>query len=686
MKSLRGKKGEDLIFAGSRSMSRLNRGSVTIAFDNTEKQFDLDFDEVIIERVVFRDGTNEYLINGSKVRLRDVIELLSQVSLGTSSHHIINQNEADRILGASPKERKEMVEDALGLRVFHWKIAESEKKLDKTRENIKEAKVARREISGHLRFLEKEAEKIERAEEMRKELFERLCVFIKKERASIKEEKESFAKEGSGPHSELVTLEKRIKELEGKRKPEEELVGESNDHNIQKELHSIRLKKDELSRALGKLEGMIEIKENEQESFKKKNETQKTFSYEEVSGFLTTIEDLIGASRSLATFDELKKVLTRIKETVTSFRDKDGDTHKELSQELREHLDKLVTEKKEIESEIESLSRKEDECERKQKEQEEHLSELRKNKMEEEREYFSLKEERARLSAQLETIKGKEALIARREEDISTFIGEAGVLLGVEKAEALREQKAGGETFSQEESATERKEIERIKIRIEELGGGNVATLSEFNEVKERDAFLEKEINDLEESEKSIQEVIAKLEDQLALEFKKGIQKINIQFQKYFEILFDGGKAALNLVQLTRFARGEELAEKKEAIEKEEGLDISVSLPRKKIRGLEMLSGGERALTSIALLFAMTQVKPPPFLVLDETDAALDEANSRKYGKMVAELAKHTQLILITHNRETMSNAGILYGVTMGNDGISKLLSVKLEDAVAIAK
>ena len=99
-----------------------------------------------------------------------------------------------------------------------------------------------------------------------------------------------------------------------------------------------------------------------------------------------------------------------------------------------------------------------------------------------------------------------------------------------------------------------------------------------------------------------------------------------------------------------------------------------------------MLSGGERALTSIALLFAVSQVNPPPFLVLDETDAALDEANSKKYGDMVATLAKYSQLIVITHNRETMSRAGIIYGVTMGSDAISKLLSIKFEEAEAMAK
>jgi chromosome segregation protein len=118
----------------------------------------------------------------------------------------------------------------------------------------------------------------------------------------------------------------------------------------------------------------------------------------------------------------------------------------------------------------------------------------------------------------------------------------------------------------------------------------------------------------------------------------------------------------------------------------QEGIELDVKLPNKRVRGLDMLSGGERALTSIALIFAMSQVNPPLFIILDETDAALDEANSRRYGDMIEALAQKSQLILITHNRETMSRAGILYGVTMGSDGVSKLLSVKFDEAQAVAK
>ena len=118
---------------------------------------------------------------------------------------------------------------------------------------------------------------------------------------------------------------------------------------------------------------------------------------------------------------------------------------------------------------------------------------------------------------------------------------------------------------------------------------------------------------------------------------------------------------------------------KKKSLKTEIGIEISATPPNKKIRHLSLLSGGERSLTSIAMLFAIISFNPPPFIILDEVEAALDEANSRRLAKIFAELSSKTQFIIITHNRETMRHSDVLYGVTMGNDGISQVLSVKLD-------
>ena len=170
IKSMRGKRGEDLIWNGSTNEPRSNKASVKVVFDNSKKIFSIDFPEVIIERRVYRDGLNEYLINGSLVRLKDVLELLAGAHIGASGHHIISQGEADKILSANQKDRKSMVEDALGLKLYQYKHQESGRKLKKTFENIVQVEALRKEIAPHLKFLSKQVEKIEKTESMRNEL------------------------------------------------------------------------------------------------------------------------------------------------------------------------------------------------------------------------------------------------------------------------------------------------------------------------------------------------------------------------------------------------------------------------------------------------------------------------------------------------------------------------------------
>ncbi|MFW5887532.1 MAG: AAA family ATPase [Bacteriovoracia bacterium] len=171
-KSMRGKRGEDLIFSGTNSAGKQSRASVKVYFDNSDKSLPIDFDEVTVERTVFRDGVNEYKINGSSVRLKDITELLASANIGSSGHHIISQGEADRILNTTPKERKTILEEALGLKIFEYKKNESQKKLEKTDENIKQVQSLRREIAPHIKFLKKQVEKIEEGKQIKLKLVE----------------------------------------------------------------------------------------------------------------------------------------------------------------------------------------------------------------------------------------------------------------------------------------------------------------------------------------------------------------------------------------------------------------------------------------------------------------------------------------------------------------------------------
>ncbi|KKT94399.1 MAG: Chromosome partition protein Smc [Parcubacteria group bacterium GW2011_GWC1_45_14] len=216
--------------------------------------------------------------------------------------------------------------------------------------------------------------------------------------------------------------------------------------------------------------------------------------------------------------------------------------------------------------------------------------------------------------------------------------------------------------------------------------------VEEYQETNTRFDFLSGELLDLEKAMESLREVIKEMEQKIDLEFAKAFEEINAEFTKYFKIIFGGGNAHLIKIKTKTSKRkakdgaeaetGEDEATEGEENEDEKselGIDIFACPPGKKITNLTMLSGGERSLTSLALLFAIIAHNPPPFAILDEVEAALDEANSRRFSKILQELSNNTQFIAITHNRETMRQASLLYGVTMGEDGISKLLSVHLD-------
>ncbi|MEZ4156941.1 MAG: AAA family ATPase [Candidatus Paceibacterota bacterium] len=236
-------------------------------------------------------------------------------------------------------------------------------------------------------------------------------------------------------------------------------------------------------------------------------------------------------------------------------------------------------------------------------------------------------------------------------------------------------------------------EIERLMLslraELSSIGDVDNTLIQESKDMEERHAYLVKESEDLEKACSDLKVLIKDLKEKLHSEFKKALVRVNEEFNKYFHAMFVGGKARLSFIQEEVVAAPAEEGEEVEVegVSDEEdknsgGLDIEISIPRKNIKGLDMLSGGERSLTSIAVLFALVSVSPPPFLVLDEVDAALDENNTKRFASLIHEFSEKTQFMVVTHNRATMGEADVLYGVTMGDDGTSTVLSLKFDQAV----
>ena len=687
MKSLRSKRGEDLIWGGSPTLPRSNRAGVKVVFDNSTRLLDLDFKEVVVERVVYRDGENEYLLNGTKVRLKDVIRLLAGANIGGSGYQIISQGEADRILNASPRERREMVEDALGLKLYQHKKAESERKLEETGVNIEKTKSLRREIAPHLNFLRVQVEKIEKAREMKDALSAKLSEYLAREHTWITGEDARLLEEACAEESELKKLGLRANEVRGKRSGENNRELQELQAKIverERKLSESRRESEKLSRELGRAEGVAEVNTVMVEQI---------VAVPHVRQFAREISDSISEIIRNDDLIAVRGFLAQIKERIKAFVDglsgSAPDTKEESQQQvtaIANSLERVQREESSLAEELEALRTK--------------ITQARDAGFTAERDLVLLEAAVREAQAKLARVQGARANIAGLRQRFEEEVREGIALVGSAIHDWEKAQVAGG-TNSDDRGAQEkrRRDIERLKIKIEESGIGNGdAVVREFNQTKERDEFLGRELADLERSALSLKDIIAELEKTIDARFTEGLKQINLALRDFFMKLFGGGEARLTVEEPKPHRKGadqgllddeEDTCEEDPYDEKEElyaGLSISVQLPRKKIRGLEVLSGGERALTSIALIFSMSQVNPPPFLVLDETDAALDEANSKRYADMIKELGSKSQLIVITHNRATMAVAGELYGVTMGSDGVSKLLSVKLEEAVVVAK
>ena len=694
-KSLRSKTGADLIFKGSTKILHSNRASVSITFDNSKRMFalpslaesggpNLDFDEVVVSREVAQDVSQVYRINDSEVRMKDIHELIASVNIGTSGHHIISQGEADRLLGAKSVERREMLEESLGLRLYHYRIRETQKRLEKTRTHLGEVQSLRRELAPHIKFLKKQVEKIESAKVLRSDLHDTYIQYL--------------AQEGSDITAGLHTVEHQLSQVTTQmRQIEAQLAGSGTDSqydNQIKELSgSLRELKGELEMIVGnrekvlqnmsRIDGMLEVLQtpvitqtadaitlSRAHIDQGLSQIKNRFISVGITDIITTISDILDAVGQLI-YGNPEVVQTT-------------DTTEAKRAELQQQRDVLQSN---LQTHVNQYSSIHAEVLR----QEEALKILQDGHREIEGSRLDVIKQQYELQRVIDTLTHTRDTLTYRRTALESEYTEAIALLGSEIISAKQMIIPSEEIKSLDDIRSLHTQIQRLKIKLEDAGGaGGSETVVEYDETLARDIHLESESVDIEKSITEMETTLADLSEKLHTDFTAGIDQINTQFQEFFQTMFGGGSAKLVITSEVKKRRGassdEEILETTEEEKPEIGVDIDVNLPRKKVKDLDMLSGGERSLTSIALLFALSQVNPPPFLVLDETDAALDEVNSRKYGDMIENLSRQTQLVVVTHNRETMSRADILYGVTLGADDCSTTLSISFSDAEKIAK
>ena len=378
---------------------------------------------------------------------------------------------------------------------------------------------------------------------------------------------------------------------------------------------------------------------------------------EEISAKLSRLRlDLHDADKDLSVRTQS---LNSLKVRLISHENKDRELDEEISN-INNHSEKLKAEIKELSDNADKLI---EESENMKSE----IVKLQKERTSFEESSASLRVKEKEKSAQRETLSGEKARLEERRTSMANEYDSTINKLFDEYQLTLREAQQTAEKTT--EPAVARKNLTDIKNKIRALGSVNVAAIDEYKEVSERYEFMSGQLEDVEKSKRELTRLINELTDKMSTQFREQFTKINTYFGETFKELFAGGHAEITLVDPTDVL--------------ESDIDIRLQPPGKNVKRLDSLSGGEKGLSAISLLFAILKVNPAPFCIFDEVEAALDDVNVTRYAQYVRRMTKNTQFILITHRRGTMEEADMLYGITMQEQGVSKLLELKTAELAA---
>ena len=669
MKSIRSQTSKDLIFSGSKTRSRLGKANVSLCFDNQSGCLPLDYLEVIVSRTIFRDGSSEHSINKAPTRLIDIAEILAKANIGHRGFSVINQGMESEILKYNPRELHELLEDASGVRYLQIKKRRSERRLRITQTNLEKASSILTELIPHLKYLRREATKAERREKLKQKLKKFQGQFFSLRIIGLEKQNRDLGKERENLDIAISKLKKATSQLSEELQKEEIAIKEGREKfiNAQKQLEKILDERANLSEQLANIKAQIEI-EKVRQPIKKTRQINIDLSQveKEFKHVYSILKKVLEFKDLAKIHKEINQVLNRIEKIVG-----DSETKKQPRETKTVKSDKLMTEYKELEESLAKLSQVYESQKAVLKAGQEDLRQ---------EEFFNLERKLRHKKDDLSDLESKSREVKWLQNQLENDFKELRQDLartGMEYDE-IRDNKNTEKAIESVEQLEER--INRLKYKIEEIGGVDEITLQEYKETKERYGNLSKKLEDSKKAKQDLESLIKQLTKEIGGQFEKNFQVINDNFNKYLRLLFGGGRGHLKQITNSEEKKDEEEIEAEEEAEAvSKGIEIKASLPGKKIKNLRMFSGGEKALTSIALLFAIIGSNPPPFLVLDEVDATLDESNSQRFAKLLKEFSKNTQFIIITHNRETMNQADALYGVTMGKDGISNLLSLKME-------
>jgi chromosome segregation protein len=715
--AIRGASMQDVISAGGKGVGQRRAAEVEVVIDNSEGRAATELSEVAVKRTLDRSGDGSYRLNGARCRLVDVTEVLSDANLGREMHSVISQGRVESIVHSKPRERRLLVEEAAGLGKHRKRRRRSELKLRAARDNLDRALDLEREARARLRPLKRQAQAAELGARIEREELGLRGRLVAEELRFVADRAEAAEKAAAEVRAQRTAIEARLTEVSEKRRAAEERFAARDRERTQAwgvltklrgEQQRVAIRATGLGDREGEIAGRLESLRAELgpltldvggsgapgERARKLEEELSEID----AGLSGAVEGLSRARSADAGEAAREAALGAVRSggerAIRHARRAEGmlgERHREVlrkrlgaGEELLDDVRAATAATAKAEAAIRGrIERIEQLVVGGEGDGDEIAEEMRACSQRE----YELQTEMKAASDRLTEVEVEAAHLGDRRAEAAKEL--ASIVERLDEEQATAEQ-----PLSEDERADIDRRLERLERRRAQIGPVNPLAEREYEEAREQVESLQAQREDTERGMRELEALIRDIDREIERAFEQTFEATAKNFEEMVEHLFPGGRGRLRRVSLHPVRDAEAAGEESAGTEPEEGddgeeereelgVEIEVTPAGKSTRKLSLLSGGEKSLVAIAFVFAVFLARPCPFYILDEVEAALDDANIDRFLQLIRRFSDRAQFVIVTHQKRTMDAADVLYGVSMGGDGVTKVVSRRLPREVA---
>jgi chromosome segregation protein len=706
--AIRGASMQDVISAGGKGVGQRRMAEVEVTIDNSEGRAATELSEIAVKRTLDRSGDGSYRLNGARCRLVDVVEVLSDTNLGREMHSVISQGRVESIVHSKPRERRLLVEEAAGLGKHRKRRRRAELKLRAARDNLDRALDLEREARARLRPLKRQAQAAELGARIEREELGLRGQLVAEELRFGADRAEAAEKAAVEARAQRTAIEKRLAEVSEKRRAAEERFAARDRQRTQAWGVLTKLRGDQQRVAvraagLGDREGELhagldalraELGPLTLDVGDGAAPGERAQKLEEELGEIDTglsgAVDGLARARSAdaseaareAALGAVRSGAERASRHARRAEGLLGERHREAlrkrlgaGEELLDDVRAAAAAASAAEAAIRArVGRIEQLVVGGEGDGDEIAEEMRACSQRE----YELQSEMTAASDRLTEVEVEAAHLGDRRAEAAKELASIAERLGEEVEPATQ-------PLTDEERADIDRRLERLERRRAQIGPVNPLAESEYEEAREHVETLQAQREDTERGMRELEALIRDIDREIERAFEQTFEATAKNFEEMVEHLFPGGRGRLRRVSLRAVADEAEAEGPEAAVEGDEeeereefGVEIEVTPAGKSTRKLSLLSGGEKSLVAIAFVFAVFLARPCPFYILDEVEAALDDANIDRFLQLIRRFSDRAQFVIVTHQKRTMDAADVLYGVSMGGDGVTKVVSRRL--------